>query len=830
MATKLDIFISSKMLELKEEREALYDLLPTLDYGDIKLRAWVFEENAPASEESIRDVYLKALENAALYIGLFWNQYGEWTIDEFDKATEWGMERHIYVKDVDADQRDSKLTDFLNQHGDVPTGITAKWFKTTNQLREAVTKSIEVWATNRLRYRTGATYTVSGIFARQPADIPEQPEQLIGRETLQNDVQELLDGGKRVLLLQGFGGMGKTALAATLAAAWVKQNGPVLWIKAGQATSDALFEGLARPFNAQQAMASAQDEAKIAVLQQLLASSGATLLVIDDAWEGDALAPVLQAVPPTLPTLMTSRIRHAVGVIIPVGELDPPAALQLLERHAGASYADDEAPAQLCKTLGYHAYAVEIAGKTLNVDQLTPAELLDKIEATPHDLNVPNDLSAPDRRSIANLIEVSLNALKEQDENAYYAFLATGAFFAPTITPELLALYVHGRQPGPIGRILGRNISVSNRQIKSVDDSLYYLQRRGLVERLFPNSNTVAHYRSHDLAYSYARSKISEYQKSRAVAACLAYTQNYNDPTLENFAALHPEIENFLGAATWAFDAEKYIIVEDFAWNLVPAGGSRFLDLQGYFREARSLLDLAAKAAAKRGDRRSEGSHLNHLGNTYGNLGLYVEAIDFHTVALHIARDISDRRLEGAALGNLGNLYLIQGQFLAAIDYYQKVLVISRQINDRRSESTALGNLGSAYASISQHDQAIKHRENSLNIARKIGDQRSERAALSGLGNDFCSLGQYNQAIDYYQLALTIAIEMGHRRGEGQDLGNLGNIYTDLGHYQTALDHHLQARAIFVELDIPDLIEWAEQNIAETQAAQAADGSNDTSE
>jgi hypothetical protein len=49
MTTTLDVFISSKMVELKAERDALYDLLPTLDYGDIKLHAWVFEEDAPAS-------------------------------------------------------------------------------------------------------------------------------------------------------------------------------------------------------------------------------------------------------------------------------------------------------------------------------------------------------------------------------------------------------------------------------------------------------------------------------------------------------------------------------------------------------------------------------------------------------------------------------------------------------------------------------------------------------------------------------------------------------------------------------------------------------------
>ena len=118
MTTELHVFISSKMQELAPERQTLHDLLPDLGNDLITLRAWVFESDAPAANASIREVYLNALKDSALYLGLFWNQYGEWTIDEFERATEWGIDRHIYVKNVDADQRESQLQAFLdNQAG-----------------------------------------------------------------------------------------------------------------------------------------------------------------------------------------------------------------------------------------------------------------------------------------------------------------------------------------------------------------------------------------------------------------------------------------------------------------------------------------------------------------------------------------------------------------------------------------------------------------------------------------------------------------------------------------------------------------------------------------
>ena len=76
MTTELHVFISSRMQELAPERQALGALLPTLGGDLVALRAWVFEDDAPAADKPIRDVYLDALKASALYIGLFWNEYG----------------------------------------------------------------------------------------------------------------------------------------------------------------------------------------------------------------------------------------------------------------------------------------------------------------------------------------------------------------------------------------------------------------------------------------------------------------------------------------------------------------------------------------------------------------------------------------------------------------------------------------------------------------------------------------------------------------------------------------------------------------------------------
>src|SRR5690606_25331108 len=84
---------------------------------------------------------------------------------------------------------------------------------------------------------------------------------------------------------------------------------------------------------------------------------------------------------------------------------------------------------------------------TLNVDEVTPADLLRRVENAPHNLHVPEDLALEGRRSIADLIEISMEALRGKGDEGRMAceiFLAFGAFFTPSATPELLALFFRG--------------------------------------------------------------------------------------------------------------------------------------------------------------------------------------------------------------------------------------------------------------------------------------------------------------------------------------------------------------------------------------------------
>jgi hypothetical protein len=97
------VFISSVQRELAAERRALKSYIE----GDPLLRrffqVFLFED-LPASDQRADEVYLREVENCAIYIGLFGREYGSEdgsgvspTEREFAHATENGKDRLVFL-------------------------------------------------------------------------------------------------------------------------------------------------------------------------------------------------------------------------------------------------------------------------------------------------------------------------------------------------------------------------------------------------------------------------------------------------------------------------------------------------------------------------------------------------------------------------------------------------------------------------------------------------------------------------------------------------------------------------------------------------------------
>src|SRR5215510_4849257 len=111
---RLRAFISSRMAELAPERRVVKAELERL-YVD----AFVIETDGGARAQSVRQTYLSEVKDADLYIGIFWQGYGEYTIEEFEYAVEEQKSCLVYEKRSNIEPRDPRLTDFLQRIGRV---------------------------------------------------------------------------------------------------------------------------------------------------------------------------------------------------------------------------------------------------------------------------------------------------------------------------------------------------------------------------------------------------------------------------------------------------------------------------------------------------------------------------------------------------------------------------------------------------------------------------------------------------------------------------------------------------------------------------------------
>jgi ATP-dependent DNA helicase RecG len=141
----LRIFISSVQKELADERAALREYL----HGDALLRRF-FEpflfEDLPAADQRPDECYLEEVQRCDIYLGIFGKEYGREdsegfsaTHREFDRATELGKCRLLYVKGAGNADRHPKMAGLIQQAG---SELIRKRFSSAEELVAGVYASL----------------------------------------------------------------------------------------------------------------------------------------------------------------------------------------------------------------------------------------------------------------------------------------------------------------------------------------------------------------------------------------------------------------------------------------------------------------------------------------------------------------------------------------------------------------------------------------------------------------------------------------------------------------------------------------------------------------
>jgi tetratricopeptide (TPR) repeat protein len=361
---RLLAFISSRMAELAPERKII-----KAELDKLHVDAWVFETDAGARPESVQQTYLKEVEAADLYIGVFWTGYGAYTIEEFDHAVKLKRSCLVYEKRVNIEGRDPRLTEFLQKIGKVEGLVTIQRFEKPEELGEYVKRDVAAWQTDIIRNARLRGYGA-------PFQAPALADQYVEQTGVMQQLTEALlamddDGEPRVTraALHAMGGSGKTVNASAFAHLdAVRKRFPdgVLYTTLGQ-TPD-LKQRLSdwgHALHDPELPATGYIDAPSGTSRlRTLLNDKACLLIVDDVWEGDHARAFLVGGPQCL-LLITTRIaeigEEIDALTIPLTKMTQTEALKLVEKRSGPVAEVDRVHAEwLMQEVEYLPLALEL--------------------------------------------------------------------------------------------------------------------------------------------------------------------------------------------------------------------------------------------------------------------------------------------------------------------------------------------------------------------------------------------------------------------------------------------------------------------------------------
>ena len=153
-------------------------------------------------------------------------------------------------------------------------------------------------------------------------------------------------------------------------------------------------------------------------------------------------------------------------------------------------------------------------------------------------------------------------------------------------------------------------------------------------------------------------------------------------------------------------------------------------------------------------------------------------------------------------LNKIGLVLLIFGQGTGALKFLKAALKAAKSEENIKNQGVTLNNISQIYAARGDYETALKYLEESLQIRRQIGDKSGEGVTLNNISQIYAARGDYETALKYLEESLQISRQIGDKSGEGVTLNNISQIYDARGDYETALKYLEESLQIRVKSEI----------------------------
>ena len=624
---------------------------------------------------------------------------------------------------------------------------------------------------------------------------------------------EQTPGAAAIAVIDGMGGIGKTALAVHAGHRLAPHfpDGQLFLDLYGFAPDrparepgDALAE-LLSALGVPPQRIPAQTEARAALYRDRLALTR-TLVVLDNAADEAQVRPLVPAAAGCL-VLVTSRRRLKAfddAVPLPLDVLPPDLAVTLLRRaarvHSPSNPAQDarwERAAELC---GHLPLALAIAGALLRTGGKAwdLQRLIDRLTA-----RRPGDELAgytDETRSLTAVFGLSYRQLPEQERLLLRRLgLLPGAEIDAHAAAALL-----DADPDAADRLLehlaDHSLLIGADPGRYRVHDLVHAHARSLAVNLDPDPERAA-----------ARDRLLHYYAYTAQTASLLVAR-YPRPEPDGEAPAHvPELPDPDAARAWlraelpnltaahAHARGRGLAEHELA---LAAGMAEILRADGPWNRCLEIHQAAAETARRCGRSASaaQATALTDLGRVRFVSDDYPGAGEAHAQALEIYRALGHRLGEANSLHGLGRVRYLSGDYPAAHSTLTRALEIYRVLGHRLGEASALAELARVGSVTGDFPEAEDAATQALEIYREIGHRQGEATVLGDLGVLRSLAGDYRGAGEATRMALDIYSRSGIRHGEAVALTGLGRVCYMLGDYPGATDALARALEIYEEI------------------------------
>lgn len=704
-----------------------------------------------------------------------------------------------------------------------------------------------------------AEFTSHEAAAHKAQSLPVMlPNKLVGRDSTLAQVYASLKANKPVLVY-GAAGMGKTALAATLASAYTELPGGALWFNVDNSPLDELIVRTGRAYHVLEIAASSNPMGMVGAVASTFASHK-PLIVLDGKHDLKATLDFVSKCAENLPVVIVSKEKLDVPwAAIELGVLDDTAAINLLKQSGGLENSSgiDEDLDELASILDYTPFALAVAAGTMRAAKISPADYLAEFEKIPTSAGATPQLLA---------LTVGFRKLS----NAFQGvILLLGATFGVGATGELVSMMAGAPQ-------------------ETTDQVMNTLAQNHLVERF--QRYEAPYYKLHEITATFASTWLRsqgrlDMLQAKVRDAVLDYAKKYSVNSPAAHDKLAASMELLMAVARWSAEQGERDAVNQLVVNLMQAGD--FVNERGYVADLLKLRELASsftrpfpanpaaipapedmdiegETDADAGvddsledddepfdefddepfddeliDDEDEDANDDDLDEfpvrpaasaAVGSLWAAVEKsqstpqslLDLDedddsspsesvTVeedapsdplvrlqnALRVAKQQSDLNRQVEVLAQIGELEASRGMDNEAISSYSEALAAYETLNDREAILETLDTLSALMVKTENSGAAVLHATRGLTLADSLSDADTKMHLLVTLGDARQQLGESDEAVRAYGQALEIARNEGDEQNEALVLYKLGYAQLDSGEPDVAAETWEQALKLF---------------------------------